>query len=168
MRPQVSAANTKPIRNSDGRTNLLDASGGGDRPVASTVTSPMANARARSLRKSMSSAERKLWRGVRARRLDSARFRRQHPLGPFIVDFVCLEARLIIEVDGGQHTEDDHIASDACRDSWLVAEGHRVMRVSTTDVYTNLIGVLDTIWAALQETGPARGEHHPHQERHRT
>jgi very-short-patch-repair endonuclease len=120
----------------------------------------MANARARSLRKSMSSAERKLWRGLRAKRLDGARFRRQHPLGPFIADFVCLEARLIVEVDGGQHTEDDRAASDARRDRWLVSEGYRVMRVTTAEVYGNLVGVLDTIWAALQETPPVHRGHH--------
>src|SRR5262245_35235401 len=110
----------------------------------------MANERARTLRKHMSAAERSLWRGLRARQLDGMRFRRQPPLGPFIVDFVCLEARLIVEVDGGQHTEDDHIASDARRNRWLAQEGYRVIRVPTTDVYSNLQGVLDTIWAALQ------------------
>src|SRR5262245_60720308 len=125
----------------------------------------MANERACTLRKSMSSAERLLWRGLRARQVDGARFRRQHPIGSYIVDFVCLERRLVVEVDGGQHTEDDHIASDARRDRWLGGEGYRVMRVSTTDVYSNLAGVLDTIWATLRGLPTAR---HPHQERHRT
>ena len=125
----------------------------------------MANERARALRKSMSDAERKLWRGLRARRIDGARFRRQHPIGRYIVDFVCLEQRLVVEVDGGQHTEDEHIAADARRDRWLESEGYRVMRVSTTDVYSNIDGVLDTIWATLRER-PSKP--HPHQERHRT
>ena len=120
----------------------------------------MANERARALRKSMSDAERKLWRGLRGKRIEGARFRRQHPLGKFIVDFVCLERRLVVEVDGGQHTEDDHIATDARRDRWLAAEGYRVMRVSTTDVYTNTAGVLDTIWATLQELPSARPKPH--------
>ena len=128
----------------------------------------MANARARTLRKSISSAERLLWRGLRGRQVDGARFRRQHPIGIYIVDFVCLERRLVVEVDGGQHTEDDHIVSDARRDRWLGSEGYRVMRVSTTDVYSNLAGVLDTIWAALRDLPPARAARHPHQERHRT
>jgi very-short-patch-repair endonuclease len=131
----------------------------------------MAKERARTLRKSMSSAERLLWRGLRSRQLDGARFRRQHPIGFYIVDFVCLERRLVVEVDGGQHTEDDHITSDARRDRWLGAEGYRVMRVSTTDVYSNLAGVLDTIWATLRDlppARPARPARHPHQERHRT
>ena len=128
----------------------------------------MANERARTLRKSTSSAERLLWRGLRSRQVDGARFRRQHPIGSYIVDFVCLERHLVVEVDGSQHTEDDHIVSDARRDRWLGGEGYRVMRVSTTDVYTNLAGVLDTIWAALRDQPSARPERHPHQERHRT
>jgi very-short-patch-repair endonuclease len=128
----------------------------------------MANERARALRKSMSDAERKLWRGLRARRIDGARFRRQHPIGRYIVDFVCLEQRLVVEVDGGQHTEDEHITADARRDRWLESEGYRVMRISTTDVYSNVDGVLDTIWATLQEQPSVRVKPRPHQERHRT
>jgi very-short-patch-repair endonuclease len=122
----------------------------------------MANEFARHLRKMMSDGERKLWRAVRGKQLDGARFRRQHPIGRYIVDFVCLERRLIIEMDGGQHTEDAHVASDARRDAWLASEGSRVLRVSSAEVYGNLTGVVDTIWAALQDKG------HPHQERHRT
>jgi very-short-patch-repair endonuclease len=110
----------------------------------------MANERARELRKSMSDAERKLWHALRAKQVDGARFRRQHPIGPYIVDFVCLERRLVVEVDGGQHTDDAHIADDARRDQWLMAEGYRVLRLPTTEVYANIAGVLDTIWSVLQ------------------
>ena len=111
----------------------------------------MPNERARTLRKSMSNAERKLWYALRLRQLDGARFRRQHPMGPYIVDFVCLEKRLIVEVDGPQHAEEGHVARDGRRDRWLNGEGYRVMRFQTIDVYRNLGGVVDTIWAALQE-----------------
>jgi len=128
----------------------------------------MANARARELRKTMSDGERKLWRVLRGKQIDGAGFRRQHPIGRYIVDFVCLERRLVVEVDGGHHTEDDQIAHDARRDAWLNAEGYRVMRVPNTDVFNNITGVLDTIWAALQEAAPVRSKPHPHQERHRT
>jgi very-short-patch-repair endonuclease len=121
----------------------------------------MANERARALRKNMSDAERKLWRGLRHKRLDGARFRRQHPIGRFIVDFVCQERRLVVEVDGGQHTEDAQVAYDARRDRWLKAEGYRVMRVATAEVYGNVDGVLDTIWAALREQMSARGRDTP-------
>jgi very-short-patch-repair endonuclease len=111
----------------------------------------MANPRARTLRRNMSNAERKLWYALRLKQLDGARFRRQHPIGPYIVDFVCLEKRLIVEVDGPQHTEERHVAHDERRDRWLDAEGYRVMRFQTIDVYHNLGGVVDTIWAALWE-----------------
>ena len=111
----------------------------------------MPNERARTLRKSMSNAERKLWYALRLRQLDGARFRRQHPMGPYIVDFVCLEKRLIVEVDGPQHAEEEHVARDERRDRWFNGEGYRVMRFQTIGVYRNLGGVVDTIWAALQE-----------------
>ena len=90
------------------------------------------------------------------------------PIGSYVVDFVCLERRLVVEVDGGQHTEDEQIAHDARRDRWLEAEGYRVLRVPTIEVYGNIAGVVDTIWAAVQEMPLVRAKHHPHQERHRT
>jgi very-short-patch-repair endonuclease len=127
----------------------------------------MANERARTLRKTMSDAERKLWQALRARQIEGARFRRQHPIGRYIVDFVCLERRFVVEVDGGQHTEDEQIAHDARRDRWLEAEGYRVLRVPTAEVYANISGVADTIWATLQEMPLVRRKRHPHQERHR-
>ncbi len=127
----------------------------------------MANERARNLRKTMSDGERKLWRALRAKQIEGLRFRRQHPIGRYIVDFVCLERRLIVEVDGGHHTEDEQIACDALRDQWLAAEGYRVMRVPNAEVFSNIAGVVDTIWAALQERSVVRGSRHPHQERHR-
>ena len=128
----------------------------------------MVNERARTLRKAMSDAERKLWFALRAKQLGGARFRRQHPIGRYIADFVCLERRLVVEVDGGQHTEKDQTIRDLRRDSWLETEGYRVLRVPTIDVYSNITGVLDTIWGALQETPSVQCKRHPHQERHRT
>jgi very-short-patch-repair endonuclease len=111
----------------------------------------MANQRALTLRRNMSNAERKLWQALRLKQLDGARFRRQYPIGPYIADFVCLEKRLVVEVDGPQHTDEIHIARDERRDRWLDAEGYRVMRFQTIDVYRNLGGVVDTVWAALRE-----------------
>jgi very-short-patch-repair endonuclease len=128
----------------------------------------MANERARALRKKMSDGERKLWRALRARQVDGLRFRRQHPIGRYIADFVCLEKQLIVEVDGGHHTEDAQMAHDARRDRWLCGEGYRVLRVSNTEVFRNLSGVVDTIWAELQALPYAPRHCHPHQERHRT
>ena len=120
------------------------------------VRSAMANERARTLRKSMSDAEYKLWQELRLRQLDGMRFRRQHPIGPYIVDFVCLQKRLVVEVDGEQHTRHAQVAHDQRRDRWFAARGYRVMRFQTIEVYESLDGVADTIWGALQEMPPVR------------
>ena len=128
----------------------------------------MPNERARALRKDMTDGERKLWHALRARQLDGMRFRRQHPIGPYIADFVCLERRLVIEVDGGHHMEDDQIAHDARRDRWLNTEGYRVLRFPAIDVFQNLHAVVDAIWATLQEISDTRASRHPRQERHQT
>jgi very-short-patch-repair endonuclease len=144
--------------------NSFGAPGGGIFAHALALASTMANGRARNLRRNMSDAERKLWHALRAKQLDGVRFRRQHPIGRYIADFVCLERRLIVEVDGGQHTEDDQMARDARRDRWLQAEGYRVLRVPTADIYGNIADVLDTIWGGLREV---RAQRHPRPERHR-
>ena len=80
---------------------------------------------ARHLRSSQTEAERHLWRMLRRKNLEGWRFRRQVPLGPYIVDFCCLPLRLVIEADGGQHNGS---ASDLVRDDWLRSEGFRVLR----------------------------------------
>ena len=90
------------------------------------------------LRTFMTDAEQKLWRALRSRGA-GAKFRRQAPLGPYIVDFVCFEARLIVEVDGGQHADNQ---SDAERDRYFTEQGYRVLRFWNNDVFKNLEGVL--------------------------
>ena len=110
----------------------------------------MANERARNLRKSMSESEWKLWCELRRRRVDGHRFRRQHPIGPYIVDFVCLEQRFVVEVDGGHHSEPEQVEHDARRTEWLPREGHRVFRIWNIEVFNNLDGVVETIWAELR------------------
>jgi len=125
----------------------------------------MANERARNLRKKMSDGESKLWRALRAKQMEGLRFRRQHPIGVYIVDFVCLEKRLVVEVDGGHHTEAAQIAHDQRRDQWLRAEGFQVMGVSNTDVFDNIASVVDAICAALQVMPSVRRPGHPHQAR---
>ena len=115
----------------------------------------MANERARALRKSMSEPERLLWGALRNRNLDGARFRRQHPIGPYVADFVCLEARLVVEVDGSQHGEPEQAAHDATRTRWLEGEGYRVVRVWAGEVFANLGGVKETISAALKAVAPS-------------
>ena len=148
--------------------NSFGAPGGGVSPRILALISLMPNERARTLRKNMSDGERKLWFALMARQIDGMRFRRQHPIGPYIADFVCLERHLVIEVDGGHHTEDDQIAHDARRDRWLNSEGYRILRFPAIDVFQNLEGVVDSIWAALQEAPAGDVSRHPHQERHRT
>src|SRR5712691_4523402 len=102
---------------------------------------------ARDLRRSSSDAEIRLWAHLRGRRLVGHRFRRQHPIGPFIVDFACTEHRLIVEADGSQHSEN---AADDRRTEWLVSQGWRVVRFWNNDILANTEGVLEAILAALR------------------
>lgn len=104
---------------------------------------------ARRLRRDMTDAERTLWYAVRAKRLEGLSFRRQVPVGPFIVDFLCPAHRLIIELDGGQHGADEALHYDAERSAWLSAKGYRVLRFWNQEVLTNLDGVLTGILAAV-------------------
>lgn len=94
--------------------------------------------RARVLRSCMTDAERKLWFALRGRRFANFKFRRQVPLGRYIADFVCFEARLVIEADGGQHAGSMH---DKLRDRWVIANGFRMLRFWNNDVLSNLEGV---------------------------
>ncbi len=98
---------------------------------------------AKNLRKNQTDAENLLWRHLRRNYLEGLSFRRQHPIGRYIVDFVCLEKRLILEIDGGQHSIE--IEKDEARTKWLISEGYRVLRFWNNDVLTNLEGVLETI-----------------------
>jgi very-short-patch-repair endonuclease len=117
---------------------------------------PKARLRARALRRDLTKAERIVWYGLRAHRLDGASFRRQTPIGPYIVDFVSHSAKLVIEIDGGQHFEGRHGARDKRRDAFLAAKGYRVLRVSNLDVMTNRTGMLESIAAAMGEaSGPS-------------
>ena len=116
----------------------------------------------RHLRHNMTDAERLLWFHLRAHRLSGHKFRRQHPIGPYVVDFVHLPARLAIEADGGQHASSN---SDTQRDAWLMAQGFRVMRFWNDQILTDTESVLRAIWNALDECSPplpspspARGE----------
>jgi len=101
--------------------------------------------RSRSLRRDATDAERELWQHLRNRQLAGAKFRRQVPIGRYIADFLCADARLIVEVDGGQHSD----ATDAARTDWLEAQGFRVIRFWNHEVLTNIEGVLTRIAEAL-------------------
>jgi len=105
--------------------------------------------RAQSLRSRSTDAEMKMWFAVRDRRLAGFKFVRQEPIGPYIADFVCREAKLIVEVDGGQHNESER---DQRRDAFLTSEGYSILRFWNSDVLTNMDGVLQTILTSLNSS----------------
>jgi very-short-patch-repair endonuclease len=109
---------------------------------------------ARSLRRNATSVERWLWQGLRREQVAGFRFRRQVPLGGFIADFACLEARLVVEVDGATHSTDQEIERDTARSTALRAQGFDVLRFTNADVYRNVEGVLETIRLRLVELRP--------------
>lgn len=117
--------------------------------------------RAKAMRRELTVAEARLWYHLRARRLNGIKFRRQVPLGPFIVDFVALAHKVIVEVDGDTHGGNE--AYDRSRTGWLQEQGYRVIRFNNADVIGNEAAVLEAIIAALASPPlpdplPASGE----------
>jgi len=111
---------------------------------------------AKTLRRKQTEAEQRLWYHLRAHRFLGLKFKRQKPMGRYIVDFVCLEQRLIIELDGGQHSEQLHYDQD--RDAWLRSQGYTVLRFWNNDVMQQLEGVLEQIRCTLSpDPSPASG-----------
>ncbi|GIW71093.1 MAG: hypothetical protein KatS3mg102_0635 [Planctomycetota bacterium] len=109
--------------------------------------------RARELRKEQTEAEAVLWRRLRRRQLEGWKFRRQHPVGPYVVDFVCLARHLVVEVDGGQHIE--RAEFDRRRSRFLQSRGLRVLRFWNNEVLGQLEAVLETIRQALLQPAPS-------------
>jgi very-short-patch-repair endonuclease len=107
---------------------------------------------ARAMRRNPTEAERILWGCLRKRSLGGFKFSRQMRVGPYIVDFVCREKMLIVEVDGATHGKDHDVAYDARRTAYLESEGYRVLRFGNHGVYAERDGVLDGILAALRES----------------
>jgi very-short-patch-repair endonuclease len=112
---------------------------------------PILRDRARHLRKNQTDVEKKLWSRLRARQLAGVKFRRQYPIGHFIVDFCCFEQRLVVELDGGQHAVQLHADQ---RSSSIVAHGYRVLRFCDNEVIENINGVLERIAEALTLPSP--------------
>ena len=110
---------------------------------------PKMRVRARTLRHEQTKAERIIWYAVRAHRLDGVSFRRQVPIGPYIVDFLSYAARLIVEIDGGQHFANAQQVRDNRRDTYLRSKGYRVLRFTNLEVISNRDGVVSTIAAAV-------------------
>jgi very-short-patch-repair endonuclease len=108
--------------------------------------------RARSLRTTPTDAEALLWHHLRDRRLGNHKFRRQRPIGPYFADFACIEARLIVELDGGQHVE--AAAYDENRTRYIESQGYRVLRFWNHEVLTQTDAVRERILQALQEGSP--------------
>jgi very-short-patch-repair endonuclease len=108
---------------------------------------PWRTNRSRVLRAQPISAEAKLWARLRNRRLGGLKFVRQAPIGPYFVDFVCRERKVVVEVDGGTHATEAEIASDEVRTHEIARLGYRVFRVHNRDIYENLDAVLDALLA---------------------
>ena len=116
---------------------------------------------AKTLRANQTEAEQRLWHHLRAHRFMALKFKRQKPMGRYIVDFVCVERQLIIEIDGGQHAEQAEY--DRQRDAWLRSQGYAVLRFCNHEVMHQLEGVLEQIRSAIAlSPGPSptggRGE----------
>lgn len=109
----------------------------------------MYHALARQLRTRMTDDERKLWRELRNRHFGCMKFRRQQPIGPYVVDFVSFEAKLIIELDGVQHCEKDRRSADEARTHFLETQGFRVVRYWNTEVFKEFDSVLNSIYHEL-------------------
>lgn len=111
-----------------------------------------ATVRARSLRRSATPAERNLWALLRDRRLDGAKFRRQQPLGPFVVDFFCRQARVVVEADGAFHFPPTK--TQRARDRWLRAAGLTVLRFENREILHEPARVLERIRQAVRQAAP--------------
>ena len=139
------------------------AAGGAGRGVRRYGNMALANAK--TMRRELTDAEAKLWRLLRAKRLEDFKFRRQQPIGMFIADFVCQSQRLIVEADGSQHAESE---TDAHRTAWLADRGYRVLRFWNADILLRPDDVMATLYAALcqplsplacgESPSPSRGE----------
>jgi adenine-specific DNA-methyltransferase len=109
--------------------------------------------KARQLRRDQTDAEQRLWANLRDRQLGGAKFRRQHPIGPFVADFCCPQRKLVVELDGGQHAE-DVAAAEEKRSRFLEAEGYRVLRFWNHDVLKDTVAVLKRIAEVLNYPHP--------------
>jgi len=135
--------------------------------MPSDESSTKARLRARRLRRNTTDAEKRLWYRLRKLDLDGSHFRRQVPIGPYIADFACMAARLVIELDGSQHNTDAVRLRDQIRTHWLESEGFRVIRFWNNDLTQNMDGVLETVYAALYGSRDAEPEPLKHRRQRR-
>ena len=128
----------------------------GEAMLTYDTAQPGATLRARRLRRDSTEAEKLLWRSLREK-LPAYKWRRQMPIGPYIADFACFGERLVIEIDGGQHS----VATDAARTAFIQAQGYRIVRFWNDDVMSNIEGVLTVIDNELSSPSRALAGAHP-------
>ena len=121
---------------------------------------------ARALRRKQTLWEKKLWQRIRNRKLGGYKFKRQHPIGPYILDFYCFERRVAVEVDGGGHDREDQRKHDALRTEYLAREHVQVLRFGNAAVRENLDGVVETIRMALEQKDVVKEVSRPRQVRY--
>ncbi len=126
---------------------MVEGAGSGD---TFNMRAPiLTHKRARSLRRNLTPPEAALWARLRRRQPDRPAFRRQHPLGPFILDFYCAKARLAVEVDGFVHETADYPERDIRRTAWLKAQGIDVLRIPAAEVFRDADKVASRIWTLV-------------------
>ena len=138
------------------RVSLPPPHAGGGKPSRAMDWGRGQTSVSRQLRANVSDAEQKLWQSLRRKQINGLRFRRQFPLGSYFADFVCLPARLVIEVDGSQHGEAKQATHDTRRTIWLERNGFRVLRFWADQVMTDLPSILNGIEIALRKPLPRR------------
>lgn len=117
--------------------------------AATMVSTSIRRATAKKLRANTTPHERMLWRALKELPIEGSHFRRQAPIGHYVVDFFCPAKRLILEIDGGHHNEDDVAACDRNRQQWLENEGYRVIRFWNSEIAGNLTAVLERIYVEI-------------------
>ena len=123
------------------------------RKVKERASRVLQRGNARRLRSEQTNAERKFWWHVRGRGLAGYKFGRQYPIGPYIADFVCLEANFVVELDGSQHAKQAEY--DLVRDAFLMREGFRVLRIRSGDLLRHTEGVMESVGRALRGEAPS-------------
>ncbi len=114
---------------------------------------------AKHLRNNLTDAEKLLWYRLKSKQLNNLKFRRQTPIGPYSIDFVCFPIKLVIELDGSQHAEKKNKIKDQYRDAWLKKQGFKVLRFWDNDVLLNIEGVLEKIYKCCLRTPSPNPSH---------
>lgn len=146
-----STSNHSPL---EGESNERSSFGGGQKHSFEKLYTPTALAYSQELRKNTTDAEKLLWYYLKDRQMLNVKFRRQAPIGDYIVDFISFEEKLVIELDGGQHNENKNIAYDKKRTEFLNSAGYRVLRFWDNEIFENMKGVLETIYNDIVNNTP--------------